>query len=98
MRKRRNAYKFRISLAPQTNVTVSRANEFSASTKRQQHVYDAEHYFITSTHLQNISPQLAATQEQDSLLGLVVLLDLVGYNQWKFGNSIDDMTYNVKQK
>lgn len=47
---------------------------------------------ITTTHLQNISPQLAAAQEQDSLLGLVVLLDLVGDDQRKFGNTIDDVS------
>lgn len=48
---------------------------------------------ILDTHLQYISPQFAATQEENSLLGLVVALNVVRHDQWEFGNSVNDMTW-----
>jgi len=41
--------------------------------------------------LLNIGPGLEATQECDSLLGLGAFLHLVGHDQWKFRDVIDDM-------
>lgn len=52
---------------------------------------------IRITHLQYISPQFAAAQEENSLLGLVVALNVVRHDQWEFGNSVNDMTWIKKE-
>jgi hypothetical protein len=77
-----------VSLAPPSCVFIFLRNKSE---------YDGSAGLFTSqliTHLQNISPQLVATQEENGLLGLVVSLNVVGHDQWEFGNSVDDMTWN----
>lgn len=46
-------------------------------------------------YLQYIGPGLNASKEDDSLLGLVDLLHLVGHHQGQFWNLLDDVTWRV---
>jgi len=50
-----------------------------------------------ATHLLDVSPDLQATQEDDSLLGLLDLLHLIGNDQGELGDAVDDMALGLDQ-
>lgn len=50
-----------------------------------------------NTHLLDVSPDLQTAQKDDSLLGLLQLLNLIGNNQGELRNAIDNVSLRLDQ-